>query len=76
MEAYKRIIWYGLTGDGCGSANINWFKTKEEAQSYVIKSNDGLADIEVGRLTITLPEGKIFIKEIDGTHAENNQMGK
>ncbi len=64
ITSYKRELWYCLTGDGCGSANISWFESKVEAIDYFEKENDGLADVCVGRLTIS-SDSDIYIKEID-----------
>ncbi len=60
----KREIWWGLTGDGCGAANLDWFETKEKAKEYIRCNNDGLADVCTGKLTITA-NSFISIMEID-----------
>ncbi len=59
-----REIWYSMTGDGCGAANIHWFETEEEAKNYFEKENEGLCDICVGKLTIS-SDSNIHIMEVD-----------
>ncbi len=49
---YKRELWIGLTGDGCGAAFINLFETEQEAKEYIEENNDGLADVCIKKITI------------------------